>query len=147
MSFNDETSPQMASDPASPSPPPLSVPLDEQLIRVTNELREQASDYLELAALETRFAVSTALSAVVIAVCTAILLVSAWMALVGAAALGLIGVGLPPVFAMLLVAAVNLLLAAMSWLRIRQKLRSVGWPAMQGLAKPPSAAEATNEDT
>lgn len=145
MRFNDDTSPQMARDPVSPSSPPMPVPLDEQLILVTNALREQAGDYLELAALETRLAVSTTLSACGIAVFAAIVLVSAWFSLAGAAALVLIDLGLSPAFALLLVAAANILLSTMCWRRIRHKLQSVGWPAMQGLVKPPTAGQAERE--
>jgi hypothetical protein len=51
----------------------------------------------------------------IVAIVTAIVLVIAWLALVGSAALGLIGLGLAPAFAMLWLAAANLLLAFVGW--------------------------------
>jgi len=137
MTFQDNGPPVMASDTASPSPELL----DNDMRNVARELRGLAHDHIELATLETRLAVRTALGMTMLAVVTAIVLVSAWLALVGAAVLGLIGMGLAPAFAMLLLGAANLLLALFGWLRIRQKLRSLGWPATQRLVKPPPAAE------
>jgi len=147
MTFRDNDPPVMAGDTALPSPEPLGPapldpgPLDEDIIRVTHELRALAHDHIELATLETRLAVSTALRMAMIAVFTAIVLVSAWLALVGAAALGLIAIGLAPAIAMLLLGAANVLLGFFGWLQMRQKLRSLGWPATQRLVKPPAAAE------
>jgi hypothetical protein len=126
----------MASDTASPSPGLL----DESL-RVAHALRDLAHDYLDLAALETRLSVNTALTMAIIAIVTAVVLASAWMALVGSAALGLIGTGLAPPFAMLLLAGANLLLAFVGWLAIRRKSRSLGWPATQRAIKPRPLAE------
>lgn len=62
-----------ASDTAPPSPGLL----DEDVIRVTRALRELAHDHLEPAALETRLAVTTTLRMAMIAIVTAIALVSA----------------------------------------------------------------------
>lgn len=111
------------------------------MIRLTHELRALARGHLELAALETRLSVITALRMAIVAIVTAIVLVSAWLALIGSAALGLIGLGLAPAFAMLLLAGANLLLAFVGWLSIRHKSRSLGWPASQRAIKPPSVAE------
>ena len=103
------------------------------------ELRELAHDHIELAALETRLAVRTALTMLMVAIFTATLLVSAWLALVGAAVLWLVGIGLAPAVAMLLPGAANVLLASFGWLYMRRKLRSLGWPATQRLIKPQEA--------
>lgn len=143
MRFQNDNSPEVPSEPASASPGPL----DEQLIRVTHELRELANDHLELAALETRLAISAALRMGIIAIVTAILFVSAWLGLAGSAALGLIALGAAPALAVLLVAAVNLLLAVLGWRRIRHKLQSIGWPATQRMVKPPSEAEQKDDST
>lgn len=127
----------MASEAASPS----SKPQAGDLYQLTHELRALAHDHIELAALETRLALLNALKMGIVAVITAIVLVSAWLALVGAAALGLIGFGLAPAVAMLVVAAANLLLAFAGWTYVKQKGRSLGWPATQRAIKPRSAAE------
>lgn len=127
----------MANDTASPSPGLL----DEELIRFTHELRELAHDHLELAVLETRLSARTALRMAIVAIVTAIVLVSAWLALVGSMVLGLIGIGLVPAVAMLLLATANVLLAVAGWLWIRRGALSLGWPATLRLIKPPPAAE------
>jgi hypothetical protein len=147
MTLQHNSPPVMGSDTASPSPgppdpgPPDPRQLNDDIIRVTRELRGLAHDHIELVALETRLAVDTTLRMVILAVFTAIVLVSAWLALVGAAALGLIAIGLAPGFAMLLLGAANVLLGLFGWLRMRQKLRSLGWPATQRLVEPPAATE------
>ncbi len=137
MSVQDNVPPVMASESASPSPGPLGV----DLRRIAHELRELAHDHLELAALETRLSVNTALRMVIIAVVTAVMIASAWLALVSAAALGLIAIGLAPAFAMLLLVAANLLLAFIGWQRIRHQSLSLGWPATQRAIKAPPPTE------
>jgi uncharacterized membrane protein YqjE len=137
MTSQDDGPPVMASDTASPSPGLL----DNGIIRFMHELRELAHDHLELAALETRLSVNTALTMAIIAIVTAIVLASAWMALVGSAALGLIGIGLAPPFAMLLLGAANFLLGFVGWQHIRRKSRSLGWPATQRALEPRPLAE------
>jgi hypothetical protein len=77
----------------------------------------------------------------IVAIVTAIVLVSAWLALVGSMVLGLIGIGLVPAVAMLLLATANVLLAVAGWLWIRRGALSLGWPATLRLIKPPPAAE------
>lgn len=124
--------PVMASDTPSPSPGRLG----EDVTRLTNELRELAHDHLELAKLETRLSVITALRMVIVSIVSAIVLVSAWLALVGSAVFGLIGVGVAPVFAMLFLAAANVLLAFVGWLLIKRQSRSLGWSATQRAIKP-----------
>lgn len=132
MSFEDKNPRVMASDTTSPS----SGLLDKNMTRLVHEFRELAHDHLELATLEVRLSVNALLRMAVISIVTALVLVSAWLALVGSAALGLIGIGLPPVFAMLLLTAANLLLALVGWLRIRHMSHWLGWPATQRAIKP-----------
>lgn len=108
--------------------------------QLTQELRALAHDHIELATLETRLAFLSALKMAIVAIVSAIALVGVWLALMGAAALALISLGLAPVLAMLLVAAANLLLAFVGWLYVRKKSRSLGWPATQRAIKPPPAA-------
>lgn len=132
MSFeNDEYPREMASEKASSSPGLLG----ENMSRMVRELRELVHDHLELATLETRLSVNTLLRMAVISIVTALVLVSAWLALVGAAALGLISIGLAPGLAMLLLAAANLLLALAGWLWIRHNSHRLGWPATQRAIK------------
>jgi hypothetical protein len=129
----DSPPPVVPDDSASPSAPQL----DDAVIRLSHELRGLASDYIELASLETRLSVLTVLRMAIIAIVTAVMLVSSWLAVVGAVALGLISLGFAPVVAMLLVAAANLLLALVGWLRIRHESRSLGWAATQRTIEPP----------
>ncbi len=140
---DDAGPPVTVSDEAPSSPESL----NESIGRVTCELRELAHDYLELAALETRLSVRTALTMAMTAIVVAFVLAGAWMALVGSAALALISIGLEPAFAMLLLAAANLLLALVGWLLIRHKSRSLGWPATQRALKPQPPVEPTEVPT
>ncbi|MCP1676944.1 hypothetical protein J2T57_004118 [Natronocella acetinitrilica] len=117
--------------------------LNESIGRVTHELRELAHDYLELAVLETRLSFRSALTMVITAIVVAFVLAGAWMALMGSAVLALISIGLAPAFAMLVLAAANLLLALLGWLLIRHKSRSLGWPATQRALKPQPPVERT----
>lgn len=137
MRSEDNDSHTMASDTAAASPGLL----DGNMDRLVHELRELAHDYIELVTLETRFSVTTLLRMAVISVFTALVLVSAWLALVGSAALGLVGIGLSPMLAMLLLAAANILLALVGWLRIKRMSHWLGWPATQRAIKSDAVAE------
>lgn len=131
MSLKEEDPPMMASDSASPS----SGAVDKSMTQLAGQLVELANDYLDLATLETRLTVTTALGMLIMAIMTAIVLVSTWLALVGAAVVALIGLGLAPALAMLLLAAVNLVFAVVGWWRIRHMRHSLGWPATQRAIK------------
>ncbi|MCC5858556.1 MAG: phage holin family protein [Ectothiorhodospiraceae bacterium] len=126
-----------ASETASPSPGQLS----QNVNHLLDELRELAHDHLELATLETRLSINTLLRMAIIAIVTALVLVSAWLALVGSAALGLISIGLAPALAVLLLAAANLVLALTGWLWIRHMSHWLGWPATQRAIKPAAMAQ------
>ncbi|MCH8551006.1 MAG: phage holin family protein [Natronospirillum sp.] len=115
--------------------------LNKGMSGLLNEFRSLAHDHLELAALETRLSVYTLLRMVVVSSLTALVLVSAWLALAGSAAMGLIGNGLDPALALLFVAVANLLLAVMCWLWIRRMSQSLGWPATQRAIKPVDTPE------
>ncbi len=128
--------PVTAPDTTTPSPGVV-----EDMIRITHELRELAHDHLELAILETRLSVNYALTMTVIAIVAAVLLVSTWLALIGAAALGLISAGLTPAVAMLLLAAGNLLLALVAWGLIRRRSGKLGWPATLRSLKPRASSD------
>jgi hypothetical protein len=129
------------SPPVMTTAPPASSPgLTDDVIRLSNELRELVHDQLELVVLETRLCVNSVLTMAIIAIVTAVLLVSTWLALVGAAILGLVSIGLAPTVAMLVLAAANFLLTLLGWLMLRRRSRSLGWPATLRTLKPRATA-------
>lgn len=134
MSASENSAPEMASNTVSSSPERLG----EEVIHLTHELRGMLGDHLELAILETRLTVSTVLRMVIIAIVAAVVLVSAWLALIGSAVLALISLGLAPAIAMLLLVVANLFLGFLCWLGLRRKSHSIGWPATLRVLRPPS---------
>lgn len=143
MSPEDESRPTTSTDTAASS----SDSLEERATRFVGQIRALAHDHLELAVLETRLTVTTVLGMAVVAIATALVLASTWLALAGAGALGLIKLGLAPSLAMLLVAATNLVLALAGWLRIRHMSRLLGWPATQRAIKPTPDHTAPDDET
>jgi hypothetical protein len=132
---------QQDSPPVMTTAPPASSPgLTEDVVRLSNELRELVHDQIELATLETRLVVNSLLSMAVIAIVAAVLLVSTWLALAGAAMLALVSVGLAPTVAMLLMAGANLVLALLGWMMLRHKSSNLGWPATLRMLKPRATA-------
>lgn len=87
------------------------------------ELRGLVHDGLTLAALETRQAGRGLVTMVIAGVGIAVLVISAWLGLLGAAVLGLIGIGVNAGIAMLLAVAANLVLAAVLYQVIRRQSR------------------------
>jgi len=134
------------------TPPPLntneggspSSELAQVVGGLTHELRDLAHDQIELATLETRRTVTSVLTMGVIAIVMAVLVVSAWLALAGAALFGLINLGLAPSMALLLLVPANLLLTLLCWIMIQHRSEKLGWPAtlrsLQGRS-PPAVAE------
>lgn len=116
-------------------------PLDASLSRLVHQVRELAYDHLELVTLEARLSVNTLLRMAVVSMVTALVFASAWLALVGAAGLWLIGRGMEPVWAMLVLAAANLLLAMLGWLWMRRMSHRLGWPATLRAIKPSDHSE------
>lgn len=86
-------------------------------------------DRLELAALETKFAAQNLVDMIAMGVMVAVLLVSAWLGLLGAMVLWLIHLGLMASIAMLLGVLVNLALAALLYRSILRQSQNLGWPA------------------
>ncbi|MCC5867762.1 MAG: phage holin family protein [Gammaproteobacteria bacterium] len=138
MSFEGHDPRMTASEPSSPS----SGLLDQDTSRLFHEFRELAHDHLELATLEARLSIHTLLRMAIIAIVTALVLASAWLALVGSAALALISLGVAPVLAMLILAAANLALGLAGWQRIRHISHWLGWPATQRAIKPSASNDA-----
>jgi uncharacterized membrane protein YqjE len=124
---------QIATDsrlPGSPSAAAASDPgLLENAQALWHELRGLAHDHLQLAALETQRAGKSLVNMVVCAVAAAILLVSAWMGLMGAGALWLIASGLNASLALLLVAALNIAAAFVLVTMIRRSSHQLRFPA------------------
>lgn len=115
---------------------------DANLSGFLHELRGLAHDHIELAMLETRLSINALLKMAIFSIATALILVSAWLALIGSAALGLIWSGLEPALAMLIVAASNLILALLGWMYVKRLDHWLGWPAtLRAISPAPSANE------
>lgn len=108
---------------------------------LTRELRQMLHDQLELAALETQLAARTAITMIALAIVMGLLLVSVWLALVGAGAMALIYFGLSAVMAMIVVAILNLAGAGLAYVLLRHKARSLGWPVTLRMLKPSNEGE------
>lgn len=124
MTSPDEGSTDPAQTDELPAPGLIAV-----LVELSYELRALARDHLELVALETRLLLRKVLTMAVIAIFGALILSSAWLALIAAAGIALIGAGIAPAVAMLLLAAANLLVAFGCWMLIRRQSNRLGWPA------------------
>jgi uncharacterized membrane protein YqjE len=131
MSFQYDNPPVAASDASAPPPD-----LGEHAASFAREVRGLVHDHLELATLETRLFIRRVLRMAMIAVFSALVLASAWLALTGAAIFVLIHFGVAPAMAMALLAAANVLLALGGWLLLRRTSARLGWPATQRTIKP-----------
>ncbi len=93
------------------------------------ELVALLHDRLQLAALETKHAGESLVAMIATGVLVAVLLVSAWLGLLGAIILWLIHMGLMASIAMLLGVLINLVLAVILYRSIHRQKRNLGWPA------------------
>jgi Putative Actinobacterial Holin-X, holin superfamily III len=106
------------------------------------ELHGLAHDQFALAALEVKLAGVTLVRMVIAGVMVAVLLVSCWLGLVGAAVLWLINEGTSPSIAVLLAVAVNLALAVVLCDRIRQQSGNLQFPwTVRGLRPTPPSLQ------
>ncbi len=121
--------------------------LKRDMSRLVAEVRDAAHDYLELVTLETRLTVTMLVRIAIVGVFTALLLVSAWLALLLSAVLGLITVGVSPVLAALLVAGSNLLFALAGWFWIKRLSQWLGWGATQRAIKSAPGGEPQRDAT
>jgi uncharacterized membrane protein YqjE len=116
-----------------PVPPGSTTTGDPGLLEIVqtlwNDLRGLAFDHLQLAALETQRAGKSLVNMVIYAVAAALLLVSAWLALLGAIVAGLIVMGLNASVALLLVAASNIIAAFVLYRLIRRSSEFLRFPA------------------
>lgn len=91
-------------------------------------LRGVAHDRVELAALETRIAGESLARMVAAGILIGLLLLSAWLAILGAAVVGLIAAGMHPAWALLLAALLNLTGAAGLYFLVRKLARNLAFP-------------------
>lgn len=100
------------------------------------EVRGLTYDHLQLAALETKLAGESLVSMIAAGVIVAVLLVTAWLGLVGAAVLALINSGMLASIAMLLAVALNVVVAFVLYKVIRNKSQNLRWAATLRSLKP-----------
>lgn len=93
-------------------------------------------DHLQLAALETKLAGESLVSMIAAGVIVAVLLVTAWLGMVGAAVLALINSGMLASIAMLLAVALNVVVAFVLYKVIRNKSQNLRWAATLRSLKP-----------
>lgn len=93
------------------------------------EVLALAHDRLTLAALETRLAGESLVTMIASGVMVAVLLVSAWLGIMGAGVLWLISIGVMASIAMLLAVAANLMLALILYDVIHRQSRHLQFPA------------------
>jgi len=108
--------------------------------RVWQELSGLARDQLQLAVLETRLAGMSLVTMIAAGVMVAVLLVSAWLGLIAAAILLLVGTGLAVGVALALGVVANLLLALLLANVIRSKSDDLRWVATLSSMQSVSAA-------
>jgi len=113
---------------------------------LTRELRATVHAQLELAELETRLAARTVIHMLALAVGIAVLLVGAWLTLVGAAVLALMNQGVSPMLAMLAATAVNLVAAVFVYMSLRRHGASLGWPVTLRSLKPKATEPKTRSE-
>ena len=94
-----------------------------------HELHGLTHDHLHLAALETKLAGESLVKMILAGVMVAVLLVTAWLGLIGALVLLLINHGVIASIAMLLGVALNLLAAYLLYGVICRKSHYLKWPA------------------
>jgi Putative Actinobacterial Holin-X, holin superfamily III len=104
-------------------PPPSDSGVPDDAKSLWDELLGLAHDQLALAALETRLAGKSLVSMIAAGVMVAVLLVSAWLGLMGAAVLWLVSFGVMTSIAMLLAVAANLVFALILYGVIRRQSR------------------------
>lgn len=131
-------------------PAAVAVPDDSRLLEdvksLWDELRGLLHDRLTLAALETRLAGESLVTMVAAGVMVAVLLVSAWLGLMGAIVLWLINIGVMASIAMLVAVAANLVFALILYEVIRRQSRHLQFPAtLNSLCPLPAKLQGTED--
>ena len=111
------------------TPPAGDAGLLDEARSLWQELRGLVHDQLTLAALETKLAGKSLVTMVAAGLMVAVLLVSAWLGLLGAVVLWLISSGVVASIAMLLAVAANLVLAWVLYQVIRRQSDHLQFPA------------------
>jgi uncharacterized protein involved in cysteine biosynthesis len=101
----------------------------EQVKSLWQEWRGLAHDELTLVALEARLAGRSLVTMIAAGVMVAVLLMSAWLGLLGAVVLWLIGIGVMASIAVLLAVATNLVFALILYDVIGRQSRHLQFPA------------------
>jgi len=109
------------------------------------ELSGIAHDRLLLAALETRLAGESLVAMIVAGVMAAVLLVTAWLGVIIAAILALVGTGVTAGLAVMIGVTANVLIALWLYVVIRRKSRNLQWAASLRSLRSPSAADRDKE--
>jgi hypothetical protein len=112
-----------------------------------SELQGLGYDHFQLAALETRRAGESLVAMLIAGVMVAILLIGAWLGILAAAVLALIGQGLTAGSAIGAAVAVNLLLVLFLAGVLRRKSRFLQWPALLRSLQPKQRKPCTNKQT
>jgi len=94
-----------------------------------NSLRGLAHDHVRIITLEARQAGESLVNMIAASVVLAVLVVSAWLILVAAGVIVLVGNGVGMIFAMILAAALNLAVAFVLYRSIRELSQNLGFPA------------------
>lgn len=118
------------------SPPPDGLLADAGSL--WESLHSVAHDYLVLIALETKRAGLSLAFIVAAGVGIALMLVTAWLGLAAAGAVAMIGAGLAPSLAILVVVAANLLIAFILYRFIASKRHDLAFPATVKSLRPGS---------
>ena len=113
--------------------------LDEAIV-LSRDLGGLLHDHVELLVLEVRSAASGFVAMVGAGVAIAILLVTTWLALMGAASFALVGLGTAPALALVMVGAFNLAAAAVAFAFLRSRTRTLALPATLRLLSPAPGA-------
>lgn len=122
--------------------PPADSGLIDNVKELWRELRVGVHDQLTLAALETKLAGKSLVSMIAAGVMVAILLISAWLGIMGAAVMWLVSIGVMASIAMLLAVTANLALAAILYQLIRRQSSRLQFPAtLRSLRPLPSKLE------
>lgn len=110
--------------------------LADEIKDLWDEIRHLIHDHLELAALETRLAGESLAFILMAGIAIAILMVSAWLAFLGAVVAILIALGMWASAALLLIVLLNAgASGALFWL-IKRKSRHLRWSATLASVKP-----------
>ena len=115
----------------------------DEAIGLTHELREALHDQLTLVSHETQRAARSLAAILAAGIGIGALLVSTWLGLMIAGALTLIGLGLAPAMATLIVVTLNLIALLVPYGLIRRRIRYLGFPATLRTLQPASSRSGT----